>query len=129
MYLPVLNDAQLPTTGLAGLSGRQPPSHILTPGQDTSEPLETTIEPDDTQAMSPRMTSEEVEALKCEMHTELHRLVKTIESPYARQEVPEGCPRMNYSRMFVPVDIGMRKLCGSRYSSSLTASRQLRRET
>ncbi|KAG7424978.1 hypothetical protein Forpi1262_v014173 [Fusarium oxysporum f. sp. raphani] len=84
MYLPVLNDAQLPTTGLVGLSGRQPPSHILTPGQDTSEPLETAIEPDDTQAMSPRMTSEEVEALKCEMHTELRRLVKTIESPHAK---------------------------------------------
>jgi hypothetical protein len=93
MYLPVLNDAQLATTGLVGLSG---PSPILALGQDTSEPLETVIEPDDTQAMSPRMTSEEVEALKCEMHTELHRLVKAIESPYARQEVPEGCPRMNY---------------------------------
>lgn len=85
MYLPVLNDAQLPTTGLVALSGRhQPPSPILAPGQDTSEPLETTVEPGDTQAMSPRMTSEEVEVLKCEMHVELHRLVKTIESSYAR---------------------------------------------
>jgi uncharacterized protein with PIN domain len=71
-------------TRLVGLSGRQPPSSILAPGKDTREPLETAIEPDDTQAMSPRMTSEEVEALKREMHTELHRLVKPIVSPYAR---------------------------------------------
>src|SRR6478752_10091732 len=58
-------------TGLVGLSARQPPSSILGPGKDTREPLETAIEPDDTQAMSPQMTSEEVEALKREMHTEL----------------------------------------------------------
>jgi hypothetical protein len=97
MYLSDLNDAPLAMTGLVILSERpQPPVPTLAPGQDTSEPLETAVEPDDTQAMSPRMTSEEVEALKCEMHTELHRLVKAIESPYARQEVPEGCPRMNY---------------------------------
>jgi hypothetical protein len=84
MYLSVLNDAPLAMTGLVALSGCQPPSPILAPGQDTSEPLETAIEPNDTQAMSPRMTSEEVEALKREMHTELHRLVKTTESSYAR---------------------------------------------
>jgi hypothetical protein len=84
MYLSALDVAPPAMTGLVALSGHQPPSPILAPGQDTSEPLETAIEPDDTQAMSPRMTSEEVEALKCEMHTELHRLVKTIESSYAR---------------------------------------------
>ncbi|KAH7471465.1 hypothetical protein FOMA001_g13188 [Fusarium oxysporum f. sp. matthiolae] len=76
-------------TGLVGLSGRQPPSSILAPGKDTREPLETAIEPDDTQAMSPRMTSEEVEALKREMHTELHRLVKPIDLPI----YVKGCPR------------------------------------
>ncbi|KAF4435806.1 putative bzip transcription factor protein [Fusarium austroafricanum] len=65
-------------TGLVGLSGRQPPSSILALGKDTREPLETAIEPDDTQAMSPRMTSEEVEALKREMHTELHRHAATL---------------------------------------------------
>ncbi|RKK26931.1 hypothetical protein BFJ67_g16392 [Fusarium oxysporum f. sp. cepae] len=66
-------------TGLVALSGHQPPSPILAPGQDTSKPLETAIEPDDTQAMSPRMTSEEVEALKCEMHTGLHRHAKALQ--------------------------------------------------
>ncbi|RKK54697.1 hypothetical protein BFJ69_g17759 [Fusarium oxysporum] len=66
-------------TGLVGLSGRQPPSSILAPGKDTSKPLETAIEPDDIQAMSPRMTSEEVEALKREMHTELHRHTKALQ--------------------------------------------------
>ncbi|KAI3572513.1 hypothetical protein IWW34DRAFT_227863 [Fusarium oxysporum f. sp. albedinis] len=40
--------------GLVGLSARQPPSSILGPGKDTREPLETAIEPDDTQAMSPQ---------------------------------------------------------------------------
>ncbi|KAI7762162.1 hypothetical protein LZL87_014211 [Fusarium oxysporum] len=65
-------------TGLVGLSGRQPPSSILAPGKDTREPLETAIELDDTQAMSPPMTSEEVEALKREMHTELHRHATTL---------------------------------------------------
>ncbi|KAK7586294.1 hypothetical protein V3481_009039 [Fusarium oxysporum f. sp. vasinfectum] len=65
-------------TGLVGLSARQPPSSILGPGKDTREPLETAIEPDDTQAMSPQMTSEEVEALKREMHTELHRHAKAL---------------------------------------------------
>jgi hypothetical protein len=85
MYLSVLNDAPLAMTRLVALSERhQPPSPILALGQDTSEPLETAVEPGDTQAMSPRMTSEEVEVLKCEMHVELHRLVKTIESSYAR---------------------------------------------
>jgi hypothetical protein len=81
-YLPTM-------TGLVGLSGRQPPSSILAPGKDTREPLETAIEPDDTQAMSPQMTSEEVEALKREMHTELHRLVKLIDLPI----YVKGCPR------------------------------------
>ncbi|CEI67713.1 unnamed protein product [Fusarium venenatum] len=66
-------------TGLVGLTGRQPPSSILAPGKDTREPLETAIEPDNTQAMSPRMTSEEVEALKREMHTELHRHAKVLQ--------------------------------------------------
>ncbi|KAI3574075.1 hypothetical protein IWW34DRAFT_133704 [Fusarium oxysporum f. sp. albedinis] len=65
-------------TGLVGLSERQPPSSILAPGKDTREPLETAIEPDDTQAMSPPMTSEEVEALKREMHIELHRHATTL---------------------------------------------------
>ncbi|SCO78468.1 related to bZIP transcription factor [Fusarium oxysporum] len=65
-------------TGLVGLSGRQPPSSILARSKDTSKPLETAIEPDDIQAMSPRMTSEEVEALKREMHTELHRHAKAL---------------------------------------------------
>ncbi|QKD56915.2 uncharacterized protein FOBCDRAFT_227420, partial [Fusarium oxysporum Fo47] len=79
MYLSALDVTPLAMTGLVALSGHQPPSPILAPGQDTSEPLETAIEPDDTQAMSPRMTSEEVEALKCEMHTGLHRHAKALQ--------------------------------------------------
>jgi hypothetical protein len=79
MYLPVLNDPQLATTGLVRLSGRQPPLPVLATGEDISEPLKAATERDDTQVMSPRMTSEEVEALKCEMHNGLHRLVNTVE--------------------------------------------------
>ncbi|RKK26425.1 hypothetical protein BFJ69_g16717 [Fusarium oxysporum] len=79
MYLSALDVTPLAMTGLVALSGHQPPSPILAPGQDTSKPLETAIEPDDTQAMSPRMTSEEVEALKCEMHTGLHRHAKALQ--------------------------------------------------
>ncbi|KAH6976731.1 hypothetical protein EDB80DRAFT_899889 [Ilyonectria destructans] len=67
-------------TGSVGWRGRQPHSSIRAPSQDTSEPVETTIEPDDLRAMSPRMTSEDVEALEREMHTELRRLVKTMGS-------------------------------------------------
>ncbi|KAH6974878.1 hypothetical protein EDB80DRAFT_546207, partial [Ilyonectria destructans] len=42
-------------------------------------PVETTIEPDDLRAMSPRMTSEDVEALEREMHTELRRHAKALQ--------------------------------------------------
>lgn len=61
-------------------SVRQPHSSTRAPSQDTSEPVETTIELDDLRAMSPRMTSEEVEALEREIHTELRRLVETMGS-------------------------------------------------
>ncbi|KAH8654286.1 hypothetical protein BGZ61DRAFT_373698, partial [Ilyonectria robusta] len=43
------------------------------------EPVETTIQPDDLRAMSPRMTSEDVEALEREMHTELRRHAKALQ--------------------------------------------------
>ncbi|KAH8657280.1 hypothetical protein BGZ61DRAFT_175819 [Ilyonectria robusta] len=50
--------------GSVGWRGRQPHSSIRAPSQDTSDPVETAIEPDDLRAMSPRMTSEDVEALE-----------------------------------------------------------------
>ncbi|KAK2684925.1 hypothetical protein QWA68_016628 [Fusarium oxysporum] len=97
-------------TGLVGLSARQPPSSILGPGKDTREPLETAIEPDDTQAMSPQMTSEEVEALKREMHTELHRLVKPIDLPIHVKR----CPRTSSRALLTSVCC-----CGYRHAKAL----------
>ncbi|KAH7112263.1 hypothetical protein B0J13DRAFT_269376 [Dactylonectria estremocensis] len=60
-------------------SVRQPHSSTPAPSQDTSEPVETTIELDDLRAMSPRMTSEEVEALEREIHTELRRHARALQ--------------------------------------------------
>ncbi|KAH7120190.1 hypothetical protein B0J13DRAFT_166918 [Dactylonectria estremocensis] len=60
-------------------SVRQPHSSTRAPSQDTSEPVETTIELDDLRAMSPRMTSEEVEALEREIHTELRRHARALQ--------------------------------------------------
>ncbi|KAH7114584.1 hypothetical protein B0J13DRAFT_460195 [Dactylonectria estremocensis] len=65
--------------GSVGWRPCQPHSSIRAPSQDTSEPVETTIEPDGLQAMSPPMTSEEVEALEREMHTELRRHAKALQ--------------------------------------------------
>ena len=73
-------DPQPAMIGSVGWRGRQPHSSIRAPSQDTSEPVETTIEQDDLRAMSPRMTSEDIEALEREMHTELRRLVGTMGS-------------------------------------------------
>ncbi|KAH8743857.1 hypothetical protein F5883DRAFT_440494 [Diaporthe sp. PMI_573] len=72
-------DPQPAMIGSVGWRGRQPHSSIRAPSQDTSEPVETTIEPDDLRAMSPRMTSEDVEALEREMHTELRRHAKALQ--------------------------------------------------
>ncbi|KAH8656393.1 hypothetical protein BGZ61DRAFT_319463, partial [Ilyonectria robusta] len=41
-------------------------------------PVQTTIEPDYMLAISPRMTSEDIEALGHEMHTELRRHAKAL---------------------------------------------------
>ncbi|KAI8648690.1 hypothetical protein NCS57_01481100 [Fusarium keratoplasticum] len=56
----------------------QPHSSIRAPGQHTSELIETTTKPDGMRAMSPRMASDDVEALEREMHAELRRHAKAL---------------------------------------------------
>ncbi|KAK2470375.1 hypothetical protein H9L39_17992 [Fusarium oxysporum f. sp. albedinis] len=57
----------------------QPHSSSRASGQHTSEPVETTTEPDGMRAMSPRMASDDVEALEREMHADLRRHAKALQ--------------------------------------------------
>ncbi|KAH7109356.1 hypothetical protein EDB81DRAFT_833990 [Dactylonectria macrodidyma] len=97
--------------GSVGWRGRQPHSSIRAPGQHTSEPIETTIEPDGMRAMSPRMTSEDVEALEREMHTELRRHAKALQGSllliFNRVEtVKKGHEKLNSNNKLLQKYIG-----------------------
>ncbi|KAJ4017447.1 hypothetical protein NW761_015000 [Fusarium oxysporum] len=57
----------------------QPHSSIGASGQDTNEPVKITTKLDGMRAMSPRMASDDVEALKREIHAGLHRHAKALQ--------------------------------------------------
>ncbi|KAH7471366.1 hypothetical protein FOMA001_g13294 [Fusarium oxysporum f. sp. matthiolae] len=64
---------------IGSVGWHQPHSSIRASGQDTNEPVKITTEPDGMRAMSPRMASDDVEALKREIHAGLHRRAKALQ--------------------------------------------------
>ncbi|KAK2923414.1 hypothetical protein FoTM2_016938 [Fusarium oxysporum f. sp. vasinfectum] len=64
---------------IGSVGWHQPHSSIRSSGQDTNEPVKITTKLDGMRAMSPRMASDDVEALEREIHAGLHRHAKALQ--------------------------------------------------